>query len=252
MTRDMPILMYHHVVPEPSAGQHFPYAVTPELFEEQIAWLARRGFISVHLSHLLAAPAIGAPRRVVITFDDGARNLLIHAVPILRKYGMTATFFVPSHLLDGWNRWDAEEPYPREALMDEGDLRDLHADGFEIGSHGARHLNLCKISYDAGLQELVESKQRLEQAVQSPVSVLAYPFGEYPPDYAQLCRQSGYLGACAISAHTDYVLDDPFALRRILIYSKDSGWRFRMKLHPFYLRLLARRDHKHHKVRRET
>jgi peptidoglycan/xylan/chitin deacetylase (PgdA/CDA1 family) len=244
--------MYHHVLPEPSASQHFPFAVTPALFEEQVAWLARRGFVSVHLADLLAEPKPGPARRVVITFDDGARNLLTHAVPILRKYGMTATFFVPSHYLGGWNCWDADEPYPREALMTAEDLRELHAGGCEIGAHGARHLNIRTVSLKAGLQELSVSKQRLEEALKATVNVMAYPFGEYPPEYAQMCRQSGYLAACAISAHTDAVLDDPFALRRILIYAKDRGWRFRLKLHPLYLRLLARRDRKHHKVQREN
>lgn len=249
--RDVPILMYHHVCPEPDAGRHFPYAVTPQLFEEQVSWLARSGFNSGQLSELLRGHCPGANKQVVITFDDGARNLLTHAVPILQKYGMTATFFVSTALLGGWNSWDADLSYPREKLMTEDDVRALHQAGFEIGAHGAHHLNLAKVSAETALREMSESRVVLEQTIQGRVDVMAYPFGDCPSDYVQLCRSAGYVGACAISSYAHKVLDDHYALRRILIYSKDSGWRFRFKLHPLYMRLMSNRDRKYHHLLKE-
>ena len=242
MNRDVPILMYHHVCSEPVASKHFPYAVTPDLFRWQMAWLARHGYASTHLSSLFTSSTAKSGKKVVITFDDGAKNLLNYAIPILQEYGMTATLFVPSHFLGGSNSWDANLDYPREALLQPEEIRGLHKVGFEIGSHGARHINMSKVSTAAALQDMQESKDALDALVGSPVKFIAYPYGEYPANYVSLCRKAGFLGACSISSASRKVLDDPYAMRRILIYSKDKGWRFRLKLHPWYLRLLAWRD----------
>jgi peptidoglycan/xylan/chitin deacetylase (PgdA/CDA1 family) len=242
MSRDIPILMYHHVCPEPNAARHYPWAVTPDLFREQMLRLRTGGYESVHLSALLPVPAVSTGKQVVITFDDGALNLLEYAVPILQEYRLTATFFVPTRLLGARNSWDANSDYPREELMSPSEVYALHAAGFEIGSHGANHVNLSRVASEIAMQEMQESKSDLESLLGKPVRFLAYPFGEYPPEYAELCRKAGYDGACAISSHTVRVLDDPFALRRILIYDKDRGWRFWFKLTSFYLRRCSRRD----------
>lgn len=248
MNRDIPILMYHHVCPEPNASRHFPWAVTPVQFRRQMAFLRRSGYETVHLSFLVPRVAADSGKKVVITFDDGARNLLAHAVPVLQEYGMTATFFLPTRLLGGCNSWDRDYGYPGEELMGHDEVRALHGAGFEIGSHGASHVNLKAVSTEIALREMRESRHCLEALLGAPVRFLAYPFGEYPPEYADLCRQSGYAGACSISSPADHTLDDPFALRRILVHAKDSLWRFRMKLHPWYLRLAARRDRRNAEV----
>ncbi len=241
---DVPILMYHHVCPEPRATSHFPYAVTPELFEEQVAWLARKSFTGVHLSSLVGSEISRDQRPVVITFDDGARNVVEYAIPILKKYRMTATVFIPPAFLGTWNSWDADLPYPREELMTEAELKQLHQDGFEIGSHGARHINLDQSPPDIALDEMRNSRIRIETLLNAPINVMAYPFGAYPKEYKDLCMTSGYVAACSISSHSKSVLDEPFALRRILISPRDRGWRFKIKTSSFYLRRLSRAHRK--------
>src|SRR5690606_16547296 len=84
---NVPVLMYHHV--SPSGGM---IAVTPEVFEQQIAGLARAGYTSLGTGQLAAYLAGGRvpEKSVVITFDDGYLNNWTYAHPVLQRYGMKA------------------------------------------------------------------------------------------------------------------------------------------------------------------
>lgn len=97
------VLGYHNV----DATWRWPTA-RPEGFARQMAWLARSVNV-VALDVALADLAAGRPlppRAVAITFDDGYRDNLVHAVPVLRRLGLPATvFLVPgflSHKVHAW------------------------------------------------------------------------------------------------------------------------------------------------------
>jgi peptidoglycan/xylan/chitin deacetylase (PgdA/CDA1 family) len=94
------ILMYHRV----AAVHHDPWAlaVTVDHFEEQIAHLKkhRRPMSMTELVSRLRADALPA-EAVAITFDDGYRDNLIHAKPVLMKHGVPATFFIATGYTDG-------------------------------------------------------------------------------------------------------------------------------------------------------
>ena len=92
---NVPVLMYHHVTP---AGGMI--AATPDVFEDQIARLARAGYQSLSADQFAACLA-GAPvpeRSVLITFDDGYLNNWVHAHPVLARHGMRRP--VHHHRLD--------------------------------------------------------------------------------------------------------------------------------------------------------
>ncbi|NED86362.1 polysaccharide deacetylase family protein, partial [Streptomyces sp. SID11233] len=84
------MLMYHSV----SEVREDPYrvTVTPHRLERQLRWLRRRGLRGVCVATLLAARAAGRGEGLVgLTFDDGYADFLSHAVPLLHRYGCTAT-----------------------------------------------------------------------------------------------------------------------------------------------------------------
>lgn len=98
------ILSYHRVLPLADiAGLPFPeMAIARDLFEAQIAHLARH----YRLLDLAAATRLlrdgELPKRAIaVTFDDGYRDGYDYAFPILKKYGVPATFFVVTGTLDG-------------------------------------------------------------------------------------------------------------------------------------------------------
>ena len=93
------VLMYHSV--EEHKGDKFDkWRLRPADFERQIAWLAKNGFKSFKFGELIALDQL--PKKAVcITFDDGYRDNLTGALPILQKYGFKATIFIVNRRFDG-------------------------------------------------------------------------------------------------------------------------------------------------------
>ena len=86
------ILLYHHV----SDSTPPSTSVTPEVFEQHLQFLAD-GHNVISLERAVEALRAGEPlpeRAVVITFDDGYRNIHDNAHPLLMKHGMPYTVFI--------------------------------------------------------------------------------------------------------------------------------------------------------------
>ena len=242
MNRNIPILMFHHVVPADNVGELAPFAVSPGLFRSQLDRLQKSGFRTVSLEEMFEARketgrGKDAEKTVVITFDDCARDLLNYAVPELRLRGMTATFFAVAGKLSGYNDWDKADGGLQIPLMSGSDLRTLADAGFEIGSHAVNHINLRRCQPEQIIRELGDSRRLLEEATGRSIRFLAYPYGEYPKGYADFCRDAGYHGAVSIFSPAPSVISDPYCMRRILVHEGDRGMRFRFKLSRLYLRL---------------
>lgn len=91
--RRLSILMYHRVLPEPDPLRG--YEIDQAIFRRQLEWIAGI-FRVLPLPDAVAALRAGRlpPRSLCITFDDGYRDNLSVAVPILREFGFHATFFM--------------------------------------------------------------------------------------------------------------------------------------------------------------
>lgn len=102
LARRLPVLNYHSITTRSADYPFDPDVVdaTPEQFDAQMAFIARH-FQTVGMAELRASRSGGSlpPNGIVITFDDGYKNNIDVAVPILKKHGLTATFFVATHFI---------------------------------------------------------------------------------------------------------------------------------------------------------
>lgn len=106
------ILVYHRVdTPESKIGRLDPtlLSATPRQFSDQMRFLAQHYRILALddlLSALDSARAL-PPRSVLVTFDDGYRDFLNHAWPVLQRWQIPATLFVATDYLgdDGRGFW---------------------------------------------------------------------------------------------------------------------------------------------------
>jgi peptidoglycan/xylan/chitin deacetylase (PgdA/CDA1 family) len=185
-----------------------------------------RHFIVVSLTELLERLRSGADisRRLVITFDDGYRDNYHFAARELRRRGLPGCFFVATGFVGtestAW--WDAEHSI-RSEWMSWDEVRALHAQGFEIGSHTIMHADCGRITGPEAAREIAGSKARLEAELGTAVQHFAYPFGD--PDHMteanlSLVRDAGF--SCCLAAHGGIVSasDGVFRLRRVPI----NGW----------------------------
>ena len=222
-----PILMYHQIGdPRPGSALN-KWRVTEGDFHWQLDTLVRRGIRGAALRELLEAPPPGS-RRAVLTFDDGYRGALTRALPALLARGFSATVFVVADKLGGANDWDEETP--GEALLSGDEIRELHAKGIEIGSHGATHRALTRLSDDELSREVGGSREALERVVGAPVTSFCYPFGDFDDRVVEAVRAAGYRAATVIRGGISTDLSDPFRLKRIAVRGTNTRLDFTLAL----------------------
>lgn len=180
---DLPILEYHRVgVPAGLAG----LTVSPAQFAAEMAWLHGAGYHAISLGRLLAALELGAAlpsRPLVITFDDGYRDVLWNAAPLLHRLHMPAADFVITDRVGG----------PDPSFLDWRELARLEALGFTIGSHTVHHLPLTALPSEQAYRELRESRFDLARHLRVPVWSISYPLGRVDGRVAALAGRAGYL-----------------------------------------------------------
>jgi peptidoglycan/xylan/chitin deacetylase (PgdA/CDA1 family) len=146
---------------------------------------------------------------VRITFDDGNASDLAHALPELRRRGLTATFFVVAARLR------------TPGFLDDAGVRELAAAGMGIGSHGMRHRPWRGLD-DGGLrEELYEARRLLEDVVGGPVTHAACPFGSYDRRVLQALRAYGYEGVYTSDRGTER--PDAWLQARNSVHDGDEG-----------------------------
>src|SRR4051794_34828326 len=204
----------------------FGLFVSPERLAGQLQILRVLGLRGASLVELGDAAARGdADGLVGLTFDDGYRDVLTFAAPLVARHGFTATMFAVSGLLGGENVWD---PPPRRQLMTGAALRALAAHGWEIGSHSVSHARLTEVDPDRLRHEVAASGPALADVTGVSPRTFCYPYGAVDRDAVAAVRAAGYAYACAVTR--DAELTREFALPRIGVTERDRGPRFAAKL----------------------
>jgi peptidoglycan/xylan/chitin deacetylase (PgdA/CDA1 family) len=155
------------------------------VFDAQMEWLHRVGYNAVSLRRVYDALEHGAalpPNPVAITFDDGYRDVLWNAAPLLHRLRMPAADFVIT------GRVDDGDP----SFLTWPELRRLERLGFAIGSHTVDHLDLTGVPPRQALYELEASRRALETHLHRPVWWFAYPAGRFDAEVVRLVRRAGY------------------------------------------------------------
>ena len=220
------ILYYHRVSPDRD-----PLAVAPAAFARQMDALAASGQRVVDLyeiDDLTLAPGEAA---VALTFDDGYRDVLENALPVLREHGFASTVFVVPGAITGAKcfEWYADGEMPPVAAWDE--LRAEERTGLvRFEPHTVSHPVLTTLSREDARREIAESKGIVELELGRPARIFCYPGGYYSPREVDLVRESGYRAAvtCEFGANTA-----PFEhgeLRRTIVERSDPLWLFRARL----------------------
>lgn len=185
----LPILMYHYVGnnPNPKDLQRNVLSISPDKFEEQMKFLHDNGYNTTTLDTLYAAlkkQTVLPPKSVILSFDDGYMDFFYNAYPVLLRYNLKATEFIPTGLIGGsyYLTWDQ--------------ISQMHNSGLVFfGAHSIHHYNLTVLSSQALEYELKESKVKLEQVLGVPVNFMAYPYGITNDYVIQKVKAAGFLGS---------------------------------------------------------
>ncbi|HNQ77844.1 MAG TPA: polysaccharide deacetylase family protein [Acidobacteriota bacterium] len=156
------VVMYHYV--RKLAGSDYPEikGLETRLFEEQIKYILKF-YNPVKMEEVIAAVADGAglpEMPILLTFDDGYKDHSANVLPILRKYGIQGTFFIPGRAVSEKKVLDVNKIHFILACASDKEnlLRDVEIEINERCQAADVDHNICLISdnksasrrYDAG------------------------------------------------------------------------------------------------------
>lgn len=227
--------MYHQIDTPPTRGTPLRgLVVAPSSFAWQMKMLSLLGYTGLSMRNLEPYLSGEKSGKVVgITFDDGYRNNVDHALPTLLRHGFTATCYGVSGLMGGTNAWDrgivAEKP-----LMSLRDWQNWHGAGMDVGSHTRTHAKLTELPAEAAKAEIVESKRELERSIGCEVRHFCYPYGWQKPEHHQMVRDAGYITATTTQRGRVHDGAEPYTLRRIMVARATNPLQFLLKVATSY------------------
>jgi peptidoglycan/xylan/chitin deacetylase (PgdA/CDA1 family) len=142
---------------------------------------------------------------------------------VLERHRFPATIFAPTAWLGDRNRWDPEYDLELD-LMSAEELVELRDRGFEIGSHGHRHIDFSRSTEAAVREDLRASMARLTELLGEQPRFLAHPYGRSSVSTRDAARDAGFAEAFALEWE-----DRAFARSRTPVFPRDTGWRFAFK-----------------------
>jgi len=223
-------LCYHGVTRRPSRSTEDPKGlhVNHLRFKQHLEFL-RSHYHVIPLSEYIAAQRDGRSLphySVVLTFDDGFRNFLTVAAPLLAQYAMPATVFLVTDRahktvnLDLPGEWTPKDDAKHLSWSEAQWLREKQ--NVEFGSHTCSHSELLTLSLQNARRELLHSYNELLSNLGVKTAILAYPKGQYSRVIANEARKVGYAGAVTTDRGRNEVDHDPFTLGRTLIGDDDD------------------------------
>jgi peptidoglycan/xylan/chitin deacetylase (PgdA/CDA1 family) len=241
--RHFPVLMYHSISadPEPGFSPYYKVCTSPRRFAEQMQWLADHGWRGVGLTQGLAAigglqpGSVPREKPVGITFDDGFRDFLTEAFPVLQRHGFSATMYLPTNFIA-----DSPRPFKSHECLTWPEVAELHRAGIEFGSHTAGHPELVRLDWRQIERELRDSRAVIASRLGSGVPAFAYPFAfpqadrEFATGFREALRTAGYESCVTTEIGIVAPGDNPLELRRLPANDCDDPALFRAKLDGDY------------------
>ncbi len=209
-------VLVYHTISSPPEPMEADADISPERFERQLRWLSRWRRVVPLAETLREAPRRGL---VAITFDDGYRDNLTVALPLLERFQLPMTLFVTAGFLG------------RDGYLSREDLREISQHPLvTIGAHGLWHRHFNRLTPDEARFELTESRRLLAGITGKTVDLLAWPYGECNAELERLSEECGYRASWSVWKGTNSL----HSRWRVPLGRRDNLARFVAKSSGFY------------------
>jgi peptidoglycan/xylan/chitin deacetylase (PgdA/CDA1 family) len=232
--------MYHSISDRSETGvsPYYRTATSPEVFAKQMALLKAEGWDAVSLAaglRTLDSGKAGLRKVVALTFDDGFRDFLAAAFPILRQHGFTATMYLPTAFV-------GKQPIQFKAheCLTWDDVAELHRAGIEFGSHTVNHPELVRLPWAEVEKEVRDSKVEIERHLGARVASFGYPYAfpraerEFVKRLRRLLGEAGYENCVTTDIGRARAGGDLFAIPRLPANGCDDAEFLKAKLAGAY------------------
>lgn len=229
----LPILMYHNVSDHFEDSKGLTIAI--KKLEEQFAYLKEEGYQTFHFSELEGFKKTNKfPKKaVIITFDDVYVNQLKFAYPLLKKYRLKASFFVPFAFVDSADTWNNGT----EKIMSVQQLKALDMNIVELGLHSFNHNKYDKLSDEDIHADFDACKLFIKENGLNVQNILAYPYGKFPrreprkTQFFHALNENGIAYGLRIGNRVNiFPFKNNYQIQRIDIKGEDTLQKFKLKL----------------------
>lgn len=203
----VPVLLYHHIEPIAQAKSegHSQLTVDADIFDTQMKYLKDHGYRSMSAEELITA-VVGhrsVGKTVVVTLDDGYKDVYDFAFPIARKYGIILNLMIPTGLLEnsGYLSWNNLKEMVNSGLVNAYD-------------HTWSHYSLHNGDVQKIEAEIMTAKSQLEQNLGKKVNIFTYPYGSSDQKTIDILVKNGFIGAFSTIPSFYQCESYIFALRR--------------------------------------
>jgi peptidoglycan/xylan/chitin deacetylase (PgdA/CDA1 family) len=227
----LPILMYHNIAQNESVG----LTISEKNLDAQFKYLSDNGFQTYHFSELEGLKQSNSlPKKsVIITFDDVYVSQLKLAYPLLKKYNLKASFFIPFAYVGGMDNWNTA----KEPIMSVEQLQTLDSSIVELGLHSFAHKNYTKLTPNEVQEDFIKCQEFVSQNNLNVQNILAYPYGKYPKKnpgkklFFNILKANQIAFALRIGNRINtFPFKNNYEIQRIDIKGEDSHLKFKMKL----------------------
>jgi len=236
----IPILMYHSISNDIKMGGHpyFEVCTSPQVFDKQMMFLQDKGYSSINIKELadiLSRKKASPFKPVCITFDDGFRDFLTDAFPVLKRHGFSATVFLPTDFIG-----NEPKTFQNRQCLTWKEVRYLRSEGMAFSSHTASHSKLTELGQNSLDMEISTSKRRIEEELGESIECFSYPFAFPQEDCAFVAAlkrsliDSGYRCGVTTMIGLASSSNDPFFLKRLPINDFDDLPLLKAKLDGAY------------------
>ena len=222
----VPILMYHSISDSKNS-----LSLSVDKFYNQMNFMKKKGYNTVNLNEINQ----NDKNKFIITFDDGYEDVLINALPILKKFDFKATCFFVTDYLNLHNIWDQHKSdFILLKTMSKIQAHEWLKNGMTIGSHTSSHKNLQKININEKISQISRSKNFFKEEFNIDVKFFSYPYGSYDNETVKIIKK--YYEFAVTTKRSRYIKDkfNEYLLPRVPVNKNDSLVKFFLKIKTPY------------------
>ncbi|SMN14926.1 Polysaccharide deacetylase family protein [uncultured Candidatus Thioglobus sp.] len=216
------VLLYHHF----SDTTPKSTSISPKLFEQHLQYLQDNDFQVLKLNTMLERlDNDNLPNKcVVLTADDAYQSIAKNAYPLLKKYQMSMSVFVPTEAID--------KKY--KAMMSWQQMRDIQGETMQFYNHGTDHSHFLDLDASQIQTQIQQAQKRLNQKLGKRHKILAYPYGEASLTILEQVKKMGYTafgqhsGVISKASHQQNLPRFPMAAH----YAKMSSFKTKVNTLP--------------------
>lgn len=173
----LPVFMFHYIenIPENTSDQiRYQLSFSPEKLESFLLYFQENNIQTLTFYDIASYIEKNEPlpkNSVILTFDDGHNDHYTDVFKLLEKYNMKGVFYIIS-----------DKPDNDSEYMTWSQIQEISNAGHEIGSHTKTHRDLRSLNQYEKEEEILGSKETIEQYIEKKIISFCYPAGKYNAD----------------------------------------------------------------------